>query len=145
MRLSADDARARLVGESHGVLCTLHPQRGPDPVPVVYAVVDEHVGVPVDTVKPKSAGRLGREDDLDGDPRAALLVEHWDPVDWSRLWWVRAHLEHVPDPPTSTVEALSARLEAQVPQYDGRPFRRVLVCRIVALTGWSASGSVGVG
>ena len=140
MRLSADEARARLAARVHGVLCTLHPQRGPDPQPVVYAVSEDgHVAVPIDRVKPKSSSRLQREDNLEADPRAALLVEHWEAEDWSRLWWVRAHLQHVPDPPPSLTEELTARLARAVPQYADRPFHRLLVCRIVSVTGWSAS------
>ena len=140
MRLSADEARARLAARVHGVLCTLHPQRGPDPQPVVYAVSEDgHVAVPIDRVKPKSSSRLQREDNLEADPRAALLVEHWEAEDWSRLWWVRAHLQHVPDPPPSLTEDLTTRLARAVPQYADRPFHRLLVCRIVSVTGWSAS------
>lgn len=140
MKLDADAARARLADHVHGVLATLHPERGPDPQPVVYAVSDDgHVGVPIDSVKPKASSRLQREDNLDADPRAALLVEHWDPEDWSRLWWVRADLQHVADPSDALVENLADRLARTVPQYADRPFHRVLVCRIVHVTGWSAS------
>ena len=140
MRLGANEARARLVAQVHGVFCTLHPERGPDPQPVVYAVArDGHVGVPIDSVKPKSATRLQREANLDADPRAALLVEHWDAGDWSRLWWVRAHLRHEAQPAPSVVEELTDRLARTVPQYANRPFHRVLVCRIVSVTGWSAA------
>jgi hypothetical protein len=140
MKLDADEARSRLVAEVHGVLSTLHPERGPDPQPVVYAVSsDGHVGVPIDTVKPKASSRLQREKNLDADPRGALLIEHWEAEDWSRLWWVRAELEHVPEPSEELVEELSARLAETVPQYADRPFHRVLVCRIVRTTGWSAS------
>lgn len=139
MRLSAEQARTRLAQHVHGVLCTVHPERGPDPVPAVYAVSDDgHVGVPIDTVKPKASTRLRREDNLEADPRAALLVEHWDSADWSRLWWVRADLEHVPDPSPAIVDELSARLARTVPQYADQPFHRVVVCRIVSVTGWSA-------
>ncbi len=140
MKLDADEARARLQAEVHGVLSTLHPERGPDPQPVVYAVSsDGHVGVPIDTVKPKSSSRLQREKNLDADPRGALLIEHWEAEDWSRLWWVRAELEHVAEPSAELVEELSARLAETVPQYADRPFHRVLVCRIVRTTGWAAS------
>ncbi|HET9690752.1 MAG TPA: pyridoxamine 5'-phosphate oxidase family protein [Acidimicrobiales bacterium] len=142
MRLAADECRARLASRVHGVLCTLHPDRGPDPQPVVYAVTDEgHLGVPVDKVKPKTSTRLRREDNLDADPRAALLVEHWDADDWSRLWWVRAGLRHVAAPPAAVVDDLADRLARTVPQYADKPFHRILVCRVVAVTGWSAAGS----
>ena len=139
MKLTQDEARARLAAQVHGVLCTLHPDRGPDPQPVVYAVTDDgHVGVPIDSVKPKSSSRLRREDNLDADPRSALLIEHWDAEDWTRLWWVRAHLRHVPDPPPSVTDDLADRLSRTVAQYADKPFHRVLVCRIVAVSGWSA-------
>jgi pyridoxamine 5'-phosphate oxidase-like protein len=141
MRLTGDESRARLREEVHGVLCTLHPEHGPDPQPVVYAVSDDgHIAVPIDRVKPKTSSRLQREDNLAADPRSALLVEHWETEDWSRLWWVRARLEHVPDPPAALVDELADRLADAVPQYRDKPFHRVLVCRIVTVTGWAASG-----
>lgn len=141
MRLTADEARARLDAHAHGVLCTVHRQRGPDPQPVVYTLGDDgHVGIPIDRVKPKSSSRLRREDNLADDSRAALLIEHWDAADWSRLWWVRAHLQHVADPPAPVTNGLAARLASTVPQYADRPFYRVLVFRVVAVNGWSASG-----
>ena len=140
IRLDDDEALARLAAEVHGVLCTLHPDRGPDPVPCVYAMDDQgNVGVPIDTLKPKASPRLRREDNLAADPRSSLLVELWDEDDWSRLWWVRAHLEHVPDPPAAVVDDLSARLARSVPQYADQPFDRIIVCRIVSVTGWAAS------
>ena len=140
MKLSADEARARLAANVHGVMCTLHPERGPDPVPAVYAVSDDgYLGVPIDQVKPKASTRLRREDNLLADPRGSMLVEHWDAEDWSRLWWVRADLEHVEEPPASVVDDLSARLARTVPQYADQPFHRVVVCRIVAVTGWAAA------
>jgi hypothetical protein len=82
VRLIDDDARARLAGADHGVLCTVHPERGVDPIPCVFAVDRGRLAVPVDTVKPKAPGLLQRERNLRADPRAALLVERWDQVDW---------------------------------------------------------------
>lgn len=140
MKLDPDEARTRLAAEVHGVLVTLHPERGPDPQPVVYALSEDgHVGVPIDTVKPKTSSRLRREDNLEADPRGSLLVEHWETEDWSRLWWVRAQLEHLPDPPTALTDELADRLARTVPQYADKPFHRILVCRVVAVTGWAAS------
>lgn len=140
MKLDPDEARTRLAAEVHGVLVTLHPERGPDPQPVVYALSEDgHVGIPIDTVKPKTSSRLRREDNLEADPRGSLLVEHWETEDWSRLWWVRAQLEHLPDPPTALTDELADRLARTVPQYADKPFHRILVCRVVAVTGWAAS------
>jgi len=139
MRLTEDAARARLAAHDHGILCTVHAHRGVDAVPVAY-VVDEdgYVGVPVDRVKPKATGLLQRERNLVADPRATLLVEHWDRGDWSRLWWVRAELRWQHDAADARKAALAAGLAGRYPQYRDQPFARVLVLRIVGVTGWAA-------
>lgn len=140
MRLAPDEAVARLVAHSHGVFCTLHPERGVDAVPCIYAADGQgRLGVPVDTVKPKAAGLLQRERNLVADPRATLLVEHWDREDWSRLWWVRAGLRHDPEPDPAVADALGDLLARTVPQYRDRPFARVMVLQVVAVTGWAAA------
>ena len=139
MRLTGDDARARLAAHDHGVLCTVHPERGVDAVPAVY-VVDEDgfVGIPVDRVKPKSSSRLQRELNLEADPRATLLIEHWDREDWSWLWWVRAELRLQGEAAAERVPDLADRLARAYPQYHDQPFTSVLVLRVVRLAGWSA-------
>ena len=142
MKLATEEARARLAAHDHGILCTLHASRGVDPVPVVFALdEDDFVGVPVDEVKPKASRRLQRERNLEADPRATLLVEHWDRDDWSRLWWVRAELRWVPKPTPERVDALAARLATRYSQYRDQPFTRVLVLRIVGVRGWAAAGA----
>lgn len=139
MRLDADEALARLAAHDHGILCTVHAERGVDAVPVVYAVDDDdYVAVPIDRVKPKATTRLQRERNLEVDPRAALLVERWDRDDWSQLWWVRAQLRWQPSAPESPA-ALAARLAERYPQYRGdQPIVRLLRLRIVGITGWAA-------
>jgi PPOX class probable F420-dependent enzyme len=138
MRLAEGEARARLAAHDHGILCTIHAQRGVDAVPVAYALDDEgHVGVPVDRVKPKASLRLQRERNLEADPRATLLVEHWDADDWSRLWWVRAELRWQADADADLTAGLGARLADRYPQYRDQPFARVLVLHIVGVTGWA--------
>lgn len=140
MRLSQAAARQRLAENFHGVLCTMHPDRGPDPTPAVYVVSDDgFIGVPIDTVKPKASSRLQREVNLAADARGAMLVQNWDADDWTRLWWVRADLEHMEDVSQAVIDDLAERLAGTVPQYGDKPFHRVLVCRIVGVTGWAAS------
>ena len=142
MRLPAAEARARLTTHDHGVLCTVHAERGVDAVPVVYVVDDGgYVGVPVDRVKAKASSRLQRERNLEADPRAALLVEHWDRADWSRLWWVRAELRWRPDAAAGHAAGLAARLAQAYPQYRDEPFAGMLVLRIVDVTGWAAGAA----
>ncbi len=140
MRLSEAEARARLAAHDHGVLCTVHPVRGLDAVPVVYALDDDgYLAVPIDRVKPKAAGPLQRERNLEAEPRATLLVEHWDATDWSRLWWVRAALRRVDGVAADHAGRLAGLLEERYPQYAGQPFERLLVLRIVGITGWAAA------
>ena len=139
MKLTGAEALARLAGSDHGVFCTLHPKRGIDAVPVVFVVNDGFVGVPIDRVKPKSSFRLQRERNLEADPRATLLVEHWDADDWSKLWWVRAELLWQPD--TAGRESqLDSTFKERYPQYQHHPdpFARVLVLRVLSISGWAS-------
>lgn len=118
----------------------MHARRGADAVPVTYAVDrGVYLGVPVDRVKPKTSSRLQRERNLEADPRATLLVEHWDRADWSRLWWVRAELRWQGEAAAGRESTLAARLAERYPQYHDQPFARVLVLRIVGVAGWAAA------
>lgn len=139
VKLQADEAQARLVAHDHGILCTVHAERGVDAVPVVYVTDDGYVGVPVDRVKPKASSRLQRERNLEADPRATLLIEHWHRDDWSQLWWVRAELRWEGDATAERAATLAARLGEAFPQYRDQPFTRVLVLRLVGVTGWAAA------
>ena len=112
-------------------------ERGVDAVPVVYAVDGGYVGVPIDRVKPKVSSRLQRERNLEADPRAMLLIDHWDRDDWSRLWWVRAQLRW--EDVAARAAALAGRLGERYRQYRDQPFDRVLVLRIARVTGWAAA------
>jgi len=136
MNLDRDRCQDHLLRADHGVLGTVHKRRGVDAVPACFAVVGTAMGVPVDDVKPKSSPRLQRVTNLAADPRAVLLCDHWDAVDWTRLWWVRASLVR------ATVDGavrrqLEDRLVDKYPRYRDRPFTDLLTFRITELTGWS--------
>lgn len=96
VRLNADECWERLGDHGHGVLATVHPERGVDAVPVVFVVNDRReLLVPIDTVKAKSTTRLQRLANVERDPRCVLLVDEFD-LDWSKLWWVRVHATATP-------------------------------------------------
>lgn len=138
VRLSYEEASTLLSNSVRGVLSTVHPERGVDAVPVVFVVDDAgRVVIPIDLVKPKAAGRLQRERNLDTDPRAVLLVDRWDPDDWSQLWWVRVELRYDATLGPDQWGGLAAQLSARYSQYGDQPFARLLVLRIVGLTGWA--------
>jgi hypothetical protein len=138
MKLSADEARRRATNADHGVLATLHPRRGVDTVPAAFVIDGDLVAIPIDRVKPKASADLQRTRNLDADPRASLLCEHWDAVDWSRLWWVRISLRRS-DERAEIVAGLEAGLRRRYPQYESTPFAAILTFRIVEISGWSAS------
>jgi PPOX class probable F420-dependent enzyme len=135
--LHEQDCWARVEAARHGVLSTLHSERGVDAVPVVFAVVDRLVVIPVDAVKPKRTYNLGRLRNVARDPRCVLLVEHYTD-DWSALWWVRIHgLASVPssEPDPIWVEALADRYP---PYRAPGTVVSVLLVRPTAVTGWAA-------
>jgi hypothetical protein len=138
VHLDRDEAMRRALSADHGVLATLHGSRGADLVPACYAIVGHAAAVPVDSVKPKGSTALGRIWNLERDPRATLLVEHWDPADWSRLWWVRLSLVRR-EVPGATAAALEHALRDRYLQYASAPFVTLLTFEIQAVVGWSAS------
>lgn len=139
MRLLVDEATKRLRSHDHGVLSTLNAERGIDSVPVVYGVGDDgSIGIPIDTIKPKATTSLRREENLSADKRATLLVDQWDREDWSRLWWVRVRLERLDDDAARS-SRLADVLAAKYPQYRDKPFARVMLFEVIAITGWSAT------
>ena len=135
--LEPTECWVRVEAARHGVLGTVHPGRGVDAVPVVYAVVDGRIVVPVDTVKPKRHLRLGRLANLAQDPRCVLLVEGYAD-DWSQLWWVRIHATASPPaPPSPWLDALAARY----PQYRSPgAVAAAVVLQPTEVTGWAARG-----
>lgn len=138
MHLDRDEALRRAAAAGHATLATLNRTGAADLVPVCFAIVGEHVAIPIDSVKPKGSTALGRVRNLERDPRASLLMDHWDATDWSTLWWVRLGIRHVAVPP-AVQEALVQELRDRYPQYRDAPFTDVLTFRIEQLGGWSAA------
>ncbi len=139
VHLEAAEALRRASAADHGVLATMHASRGADLVPACFAISEGWLAIPIDSVKPKGSTALGRIRNLERDPRATLLVEHWDADDWSRLWWVRLLL--VRETATEEVaERLEAALRRRYRQYATVEFVEILTFRIDHVSGWSASG-----
>lgn len=139
MQLSEAESWDRVIESPHGVLGTMHPERGVDLVPVVYAVADDHtIFIPVDTVKAKTSTRLQRLENIRSDPRATLLVNAYD-ADWSRLWWVRVNAEGT-EATADDLGWFASLLADRYPQYtDPASIVGGIVLRPLAVTGWTAS------
>jgi PPOX class probable F420-dependent enzyme len=142
MRLDPLRCHDLLEHSERGTLGTVHAERGVDAVPVCFVAEGSTVAVPVDTVKPKRSIGLQRVKNLDADPRAVLLCDHWDAADWTRLWWVRASLERV-DVDAPALDHLATLLSGKYSQYHDRPFADLVVFSVVDLTGWSGERDSG--
>jgi PPOX class probable F420-dependent enzyme len=141
MTLDEEQCWARLVVARHGVLGTVHPRRGVDAVPVVFALISASVGrdgraivIPIDRVKPKRTTRLQRLVNLEHDERCVLLVDHYA-EDWSRLWWVRVHAQATAGDLTDDVQERFASL---FPAYqEPGSIESLLTLSATKITGWS--------
>jgi PPOX class probable F420-dependent enzyme len=134
MRLDADACWERLGPHGHGVLGTVHPDRGVDAVPVVFARSGDDLVLPIDTVKAKGSERLQRLRNLEADARCVLLVDHYDD-DWSQLWWVRVHGRGAEAASAPYVDLLARAF----PVYAAADaVTRVIVLTVDEVTGWSA-------
>jgi PPOX class probable F420-dependent enzyme len=144
VRVSTEQCWEWLSSSDHGVLCMVR-DHGADGVPVCFAVVRTDtatvVATPVDRVKPKATTDLARVMNLARNPSAALVCEHWDPHDWSQLWWVKAQLvlrqaDHIDE---ALLDASERALREKYRQYRDVAFAHVIVLDVTAVTGWSAA------
>ena len=117
---------------------TVHPERGVDLVPVVYAVgEDRTIFVPVDTVKAKATTELQRLKNVAADARCTLLVDEYDD-DWSRLWWVRINGEGR-QVKLNEMKAFLPALGDRYPTYrDPGSVHGGIVMTASSITGWAA-------
>ena len=139
MRLTNEECWSALGSAEHGVLCTVNARLSIDAVPTCFALVSGLIVTAIDRVKPKDTRELGRLKNLDRDAKATLLCDHWDPHDWSRLWWVRAHLlrrsgHEVRDP---VLAAGERALREKYAQYRYTDFAELILFDVETLVGWS--------
>ena len=139
MRLTNEECWSALGSAEHGVLCTVNARLSIDAVPTCFALVSGLIVTAIDRVKPKDTRELGRLKNLDRDATATLLCDHWDPHDWSRLWWVRAHLlrrsgHEVRDP---VLAAGERALREKYAQYRYTDFAELILFDVETLVGWS--------
>ena len=141
--MTPEEARTRFAAARVARLATVAADGTPHLVPITFALLDETIYSVVDA-KPKRTTNLQRLKNVRANPRASLLVDHYED-DWQKLWWVRAdgHARTLaPDEPEarSSIEALKERYPQQ------RPTGLVLAVDVENWTGWlggdadSASG-----
>jgi PPOX class probable F420-dependent enzyme len=138
VRLSEDDARARLGSVRVATLGTVGHDGGPHLVPITFAVEGDLIYTAVDH-KPKTTSRLRRLRNIAQDPHVALLADHYSD-DWRQLWWVRVDGTAVV---ASGAEEIGHPIDVLVERYDQyraqRPDGPVITIRVERWTGWSSS------
>jgi PPOX class probable F420-dependent enzyme len=86
--VTGDEARARFAKARVAYLGTVAPSGRPHLVPIAFALDGDTIYSAVDA-KPKRSTALRRLANVRGNPRVAVLVDHYE-EDWEALWWARA-------------------------------------------------------
>ncbi len=134
--MTAAEARERFAAARVARLATADRAGRPHLVPIVFAVSGQCVYSVVDA-KPKRTTTLRRLANVRQNPAVALLVDHYDDAEWSRLWWVRADgTARVLDPADHEADRAIALLRERYPQQ--RPAGSVLAVDVERWSGWSA-------
>ena len=132
--MDAATMRRRVEAARVGHLASVSPGGRPHVVPCCFVLYGAVIYSAVDA-KPKSTAVLQRIRNLDGDPAAALLVDHYS-EDWSMLWWVRVDGDaRLPEPGAEWGHAFEL-LADKYEQYRAEPPPGPLVA--IDITSWRA-------
>ena len=136
-------ARALVAEARRAVLTTIDSRDGrPRSVPICFVVVEDVLYSALDE-KPKAScdtRRLRRVRNLGADPRATILVDHWD-EDWSRLAFVELQcrgtlLEPGREEHAAAVDALLAKYPPyREHRLESRPMLRFAVVDAISWRG----------
>lgn len=122
-----------------GHLATVTPDGQPHIVVITFAVTEESVVTAIDH-KPKTTHRLQRLANIEANPMASFLVDHYDD-DWEQLWWVRidgaASIHERGESRRRAVEALSSKYRQYQRTPPGGPVIAIARDRV---SHWSSKG-----
>ena len=97
---------------------------------VLYTAVDH---------KPKENRLLQRTRNLGRDPRATVLVDHYED-DWGRLWWIRLRGRgRLVEDPGERERAVSALVEKYEQYRDEPPGDEILAIEVEEWRTWSST------
>jgi PPOX class probable F420-dependent enzyme len=134
--VTAAEARRRFAAARVARLATVGAEQQPHLVPIVFALLGETVYSVVDA-KPKRTTELARLRNVRANPRASVLVDHYED-DWEALWWARADgLARVVDSAEQEASAAVRALAERYPQQ--RAAGAVLAVDVERWSGWSAA------
>lgn len=137
MTLDEPTSRSLFASAKIARLATIGKDGHPHLVPIVFAIVGDHILSAVDQ-KPKRSRRLARLKNIEANPRVSLLADHYQD-DWQHLWWVRAdglaRIVPADSVSSSSVEALVERYPPYASDPPAGPYIDVMVERWI---GWRA-------
>ncbi len=135
------EQRAFLNGRRIAHLATADGRGAPHVVPVCFAVAGDNAYITIDE-KPKRTGGqpLKRLRNITENPSVALVADHYDDGDWSRLGWVmlrgRAEVLHGGPEHAEAQRLLRARYtQMETMALEGLP---VIAIRIQRVASWGA-------
>jgi PPOX class probable F420-dependent enzyme len=138
MRLPEIAARQLLAAARVARLASVDQAGRPHIVPFTFVLDGDRIYSVVDA-KPKTTPNLQRLRNIRGNPRVAVLADHYD-EDWDSLWWVRADGRAVVLAEPSQMARPIELLVARYPQYlEAPPAGPVIVVEVERWTGWAAS------
>jgi PPOX class probable F420-dependent enzyme len=138
VKLTEEEARARLNDARVARLATASCDGEPHLVPVTFAVDGDLIYTTVDH-KPKKSANLRRLRNIRENPKVALLFDYYSD-DWDQLWWVRIDgWASVVEDERGLQDPLDV-LTARYGQYQQRrPEGPVIVIQADRWKGWSAA------
>ena len=131
--------RAFLDAQRIATLATADASGAPHALPVCFLADECTIYIAIDQ-KPKTvaARNLKRLRNIEANPQVALVADHYDNANWSRLGWVMVRGRAVILEDGTEHANAQARLKARYPQYmamtlEGLP---VIAIRIERVTNW---------
>ncbi len=134
------DPRASFRRSPVARLATVRPDGVPHLVPVVFAVGPDgrdsaEIAYTAVDAKPKTTHQLRRLANIENNPQASLLVDHYSD-DWTQLWWVRADGVATVHYDGEQMQTGYRLLRAKYPQYQSVSLDGPVIA--VALRRWSS-------
>jgi nitroimidazol reductase NimA-like FMN-containing flavoprotein (pyridoxamine 5'-phosphate oxidase superfamily) len=131
IQLSEDEQRELIESERIVVVSSLGTRGWPHSMPLWYVPRSGEVWI-------YTYAKSQKVRNLERDPRATLLVEGWDPLDWSQLWWVRVELRRT-ELDDAQADGLARLLRDKYLPYRDATFAALLTFDLGPITGWAAT------
>jgi PPOX class probable F420-dependent enzyme len=133
-----DTTRRRVIEARVARLATVRPDGAPHVVPITFVIDGDRIFTVVDH-KPKTTTDLQRLKNLEANPVASVIVDHYDD-DWSFLWWARADgSARVVQAGPLHERAVNLLVAKYAPYRTRRPAGPVLVLEIDRWSFWAAN------